>query len=734
VALREDEVGTAAERAGGGARPVWLDGLNPEQRSAVEHDGGPLMVLAGAGTGKTKTLVCRLARLIATGTPPERILLVTFSRRAADEMVRRVGALTDPAVAAQVQAGTFHAMAQRILQRSGAGIGLSEGFTVLDQGDASELMGLVRAGVVTAERERAEIAGAPDGGRARFPRAETLLAVYSRVVNAQLSLDTVLRESFPWCVADADAIRLVFTAYADRKRRGHLLDFDDLLLYWRAAATDPTLGPVLARHYDHVLVDEYQDTNVLQADILRGLRRADGRLTVVGDDAQAIYSFRAATVRNLLDFGSDFPGATTVALEHNYRSSQPILDLANAVVADMTSGFAKSLWTDRPGGARPELATCPDEAAQTGAVCEVVLDHLERGLALRDQAVLFRSGHHSDHLEVELRRRRIPYVKSGGLRFVEAAHVRDLVALLRVLDNPWDELAWHRILLLLDGVGPVTTRRVLADLGIRTSPDGADPAGPSGDAPGDSDDGGGAVVLPRSPDDPLARFLGPDRPRLPRAEPALGGLVDALTACATGTLSPGVELGRLRLALDPLIRARYDHAEVRLRNLDQLAHLAAASPSRARLVADLTLDPPASTGDFAGPPHLDDDYLTLSTVHSAKGGEWRAVHLIHAADGMFPSDMATGTPDGIDEERRLFYVALTRAKEHLHIYAPLRYHHERSHGRGDRHSYAPRTRFLPPAVDPLLDHRPVRTALDRGPSLTGVDLPDAVHTALRALW
>jgi DNA helicase-2/ATP-dependent DNA helicase PcrA len=676
--------------------PVWLAGGNPEQCRAVLHDDGPLMILAGAGTGKTQTLVRRLARLLATGTRPERILLVTFSRRAADEMVRRVGVMTDPEVARQVEAGTFHAVAHRLLRRFGPALGLNESFSVIDQSDAAELMALVRSDVAV-----------PGEGR-RPARPDTLVAVYSRVVNAQAPLEQVLRDSFPWCLDGIDNIRLVFDAYTARKAAGHLLDFDDLLLYWRAAAADERLGPALAGLFDHVLVDEYQDTNVLQADIIRALRRDDDRLTVVGDDAQAIYSFRAATVDNLLNFSTHFPGASTITLEQNYRSTQPILDLANSVVAAMGAGLPKTLWTARPTGSKPVLATCPDEASQAGAVCDLVLEHLEGGVLLRHQAVLFRSGHHSDLLEVELRRRHIPFVKYGGLRFLEAAHVRDLVALLRILDNPWDELAWHRVLLLLDGVGPATNRRLLADLGVRPRRDG---------------------------EDPLARFVGGERPVLVKAEPGLTGLIDALAACRSLELQPAAEIDRLRVALDPLVHQRYDHAEVRLRDLDQLARLAAPGASRSRLVADLTLDPPASTGDFAGPPSLDDDYLVLSTVHSAKGGEWRVVHVIHAADGMFPSDMATGSPEGIDEERRLFYVALTRAREHLHLYAPLRYHHSGAHGRGDGHSYAPRTRFLPPALDHLLDFRPVRAgAVDRIVSAPSTDLPDAVRTTLRSLW
>lgn len=699
---------TTAESGSSGTdldEPRWSVGLNPEQRAAVDHDGGPLVIQAGAGTGKTATLVARLARLLDEGLSPERILLVTFSRRAAQEMLRRVGGLTDAAVAGRIHAGTFHAVAHRTLRRHGRALGLGEGFTVLDQADATDLVRLVRADVVEESRTRGTIR--------RFPRPDTVLSVYSRVVNTQVPLEEAVRRWYPWCAEDVEGLREVFSAYHERKRCGHLLDFDDLLLYWRAALADPSLGPVLAGAYDHVLVDEYQDTNIVQADILARLRSTDRRLTVVGDDAQAIYSFRAATVRNLLDFTSQWPGATTVALEHNYRSTQPVLDLANAVVAQMGEGSAKRLWADQPGGLRPVLATCPDEAAQADAVCDTILEHYERGCALRSQAVLFRTGHHSDLVEVELRRRRVPFVKYGGLRFLEAAHVRDLAALLRVLDNPWDEMAWPRVLGLAEGVGPAASRRLLAALGVR-------PRRPGGSDAGDRD--------------PLDRFIGGDRPAPGRALEALRSLAQALDECRSG-IAPGAQVERLRLALDPIVRHRYDHAEVRLRDLDQLAHLAAGAPSRAALVADMTLDPPASTSDLAGPPHLDDDYVVLSTVHSAKGGEWDVVHVIHAADGMFPSDMATGDAAGVDEERRLFYVALTRARRHLHIYAPLRYHHGGPGGRGDRHSFAQRTRFLPPDVDSLLEHRAVRTATeDVAQAPASGPVVDAVGRDLGGLW
>ncbi|HSS08628.1 MAG TPA: ATP-dependent helicase, partial [Acidimicrobiales bacterium] len=410
---------------------------NQEQQAAVEHPDGPLLVLAGAGTGKTGTLACRMAHLIESGIDPSRMCLLTFTRRAAQEMLTRAGRMSNPASAAQVWGGTFHAIAHRILRLHGRRLGLDPAFSVIDQGDATELFGLVRHEVVAASEPSSPPAR-------RFPRPDTLAAIYSRVVNTQQRLGSVLASDFPWCRDEALGIRAIFTAYTARKRQQHLLDFDDLLLCWRALGEG-----LLAGLWDHVLVDEYQDTNALQADILAALRPGGLGLTVVGDDAQAIYAFRAATARNMADFPARFPGTTVVRLEHNYRSTPPILAVANAIMT-------KNLWSTRGGTRRPLLRTCEDEATEAEAVCDSVLSHREEGVLLRRQAVLFRASHHADLLELALVRRNIPYVKYGGLKFLEAAHVRDLLALLRVLDNPWDELAWFRTLQLLEGVGQAT--------------------------------------------------------------------------------------------------------------------------------------------------------------------------------------------------------------------------------------------------------------------------------------
>jgi len=650
--------------------------LNDCQRAAVDHDGGPLLVLAGAGSGKTGTLAHRVARLLREGAEPERVCVVTFSRRAAQELLARAGRLSDRSAAARVWGGTFHSVANRVLRLHGRRLGLDPGFTILDSGDVTELFGLIRSDLGLHHT-----AGSAGGGRRRSPRASTLASIYDRVVNTGERLQVVLDRSFPWCAQETEGIKACFAAYTARKRDRQLLDYDDLLLCWRALDAVPGLLPAM---FDHVLVDEYQDTNTLQADILAALCPGGRGLTVVGDDAQAIYGFRAASSGNLLQFPERFPGTTIVRLEQNYRSTPPIVAVANAVMAEAGAGstMTKVLWSERAGARRPLLRTCGDEETEAATVCDSVLAHRDDGVALHDQAVLFRASHHSDLVELHLSRRNVPYVKYGGLKFLEAAHVKDLMALMRVLDNPWDELAWFRTLQLLEGVGAATARRVMEELGV------AQPGEPNAT--------------------PLGRLLAAP-PRVPAAaREELGGLRAALAECADGCLPggdtppPAVQVERLRQWLGPVLVRAYDHPAARLADLEQLEGVAANAPSRSRFVSDLTLDPPSSTADLAGPPLVDEDWLVLSTVHSAKGGEWEVVHVLHASDGMFPSDMATGDPEGIEEERRLLYVAVTRARSALEVNVPLRYHHKRR-PMTDAHSYAQVSRFLSPAVRSLMD-------------------------------
>jgi len=658
---------TAVERdATLGTEPAWLSDLNPQQRQAVDHGSGPLLIVAGAGTGKTRTLAARVARLVGDGQVPERILLLTFTRRAARELVQRARTLSGNDDARRIWGGTFHSVAVRILRQHGDAVGIRGGFTVLDESDAADLIGLVRDDLGLGEKGR------------RFPRKETIAAIVSRVANALEPLSVTLAEQFPWCVADADDLRRVLKGYRDRKRANNVVDFDDLLLLWRALLDHPTVGPQLRGQFDHVLVDEYQDVNTVQADLVQRTVAVTGSLTAVGDDAQAIYSFRGASARHILDFADRYPSATITVLDRNYRSTPEILHVANGVADDLEEAHRKTLRTTRPSGVRPRLVTCRDEVAQSVHVCEVILDARERGIDLRDQAVLFRTGHHADGLELELARRDIPYVKYGGLKFLDRAHIKDVAAMLRVLDNPADELAWARVLRLPEGIGPAWSRRIAAAIGIGSWRAGDDSA-----------------------TSPLARFIDAPVNAPPAAQPVLESLARAWRASIGEELAqPPVaeqlrQVGEVARLAWPL---RYPDASARLADLDRLSALTSGSALRSRFLADLTLEPPAAIGDLAGPPHLDDDWLTLSTIHSAKGLEWRAVHVIHAADGNLPSDMALRDKEGIDEERRLAYVAVSRAKDELTVSVPLRFHRRR-YGLDDDFHHGQMSRFLTPLRD-----------------------------------
>jgi DNA helicase II / ATP-dependent DNA helicase PcrA len=459
----------------------YLTLLNPAQREAVLHEAEqPLLVIAGAGSGKTNTLAHRVAHLMLRGVDPQRILLLTFTRRAAVEMTRRAEriiasarhAVSGRAPAVRLErgsvrwSGTFHAIANRLLRVHAPGIGLDPAFTVLDRSDAADLMNLVRSDLGLAKKSR------------RFPKKASCLAIYSRVVNAQKPLEDCLVEAFPWCEEWAQDLRSLFRAYVEAKQERRVLDYDDLLLYWYHLMEEPALAARVREHFDHVLVDEYQDTNALQAAILLRLKPEGAGLTVVGDDAQAIYGFRAASVRNILDFPGQFPVmARVVTLDENYRSTQPILEAANAVIGLAAERYAKELFSRRASQQKPVLVTVEDELAQVDYVVERILANREAGVDLRRQAVLFRTAHHSDALEVELGRRNIPYVKFGGLKFLEAAHVKDVLCVLRWAENPRDTVAGFRVLQLLPGVGPAIARRIIDHLGAAFGRRMDDPAG-----------------------------------------------------------------------------------------------------------------------------------------------------------------------------------------------------------------------------------------------------------------
>jgi DNA helicase-2/ATP-dependent DNA helicase PcrA len=642
--------------------------LNPRQREAATFGKGPLLIVAGAGTGKTATLVHRVAWLIAEGIDPGRILLLTFTRRAAAEMLHRADGLLrqlhHPG-ATRVWGGTYHAIATRLLRRHGKGIGVSPEFTVHDRTDSEDLLNVVRTELNLAKSDK------------RFPKKGTCMSIYSRCVNARQKLEPVLAHHFPWCQEWKDDLKKLFDGYVDRKEAAGVLDYDDLLLYWDALLADAETGPVVRKQFDCVLVDEFQDTNALQADILYKLSPEGQGLTVVGDDAQSIYAFRAATVRNILDFPKHYPDATVITLEQNYRSTQAILDATNQIIAQAKERYTKNLWSQRQEGGRPVLVNCEDENDQAEFLVRSILEHREAGVDLRRQAVLFRASHHSILLEAELARAGIPFHKYGGLKFVETAHVKDLMAFLRLAENPRDVVSGLRLLPLLPGIGAGKSQQLMQML-----------------QQSEGDFSCWAAWKPPA----LAASIWPQFVKL------LQSLVRTSDDLPT-------QLHRVRKFYTPLMEVKYDHIESRQRDLEQLELIASRYHDRRQMLLEITLDPPNSTQDLAGPPVLDDDFLVLSTIHSAKGLEWDAVYVIHAADGNIPSDMATKNPAEIEEELRLFYVALTRAKNDLYVCYPLRYYQSRF---GDQHSYAQRTRFIPQTLLNCFEQRVTDPDVENG--------------------
>jgi DNA helicase II / ATP-dependent DNA helicase PcrA len=662
-----------------------LDGLNDEQRLAATHRDGPLLILAGAGTGKTGTLVARAAWLREQGIQPSRILLLTFTRRAADDMLARAQP-PGGSPAERMCGGTFHAVAHRIIRAHAEAFSLPPEFSVIDTADTADVMDTMR-----------DANGLVGTGR-RTPRAAACAEIYTRCVAAGSRLEETVAAAYPWCTPYAGELAGLFTDYVAYKRRHGLVDFDDLLLLWRAALADQAAGAALRGLFDAVLVDEYQDVNAVQADIVRLLRPDGSGLTCVGDDAQAIYAFRGAGPEHLRALGGWYQDLTIVRLTRNYRSRQPVLGLANELRPQF-DGLELALESHRGPGQRPLLVRCHDEGTQAREICARVLAEHEAGVRLQEQAVLVRAAQHSDLLEIELAAAGVPFVKYGGLRFTEAAHVKDFLAAARVVANPADDLAWFRLLRLHEGVGPVLARRVIDALRL------AEP-GPFERWPG------ACTALPE------------------RCVTAVSDTVGML-ASAAGLDSTSDRAATVLSALRRPLEARYADAAVRLADLERLADAAAASPSLHEALVQLALDPPVSASDLAARPRLDEDFLIISTMHSAKGLEWPVVHLPQLADGAVPSDMALASDAGLAEEQRLFYVAVTRARDRLYLYAPLRMHHRRTL-RSDRHSYARLTRFLTAAA---LAHCEVADAEPPAPSLTPLaPLAAAVDVHLRSLW
>ncbi|MDJ0710278.1 MAG: ATP-dependent helicase [Woeseiaceae bacterium] len=658
----------------------YLGLLNPAQRLAAEYGerkegaafrAGPLLVIAGAGTGKTMTLAHRVAHLIIEGVSPERILLLTFTRRAAQEMTRRVESIVRSATrdanplpsGGLPWSGTFHSVANRLLRRFAHNLGLDPGFSVLDRGDSADVMDVVRHELKLTRTSR------------RFPKKDTCLAIYSRCVNTQKPLAKTLDETYPWCSDWNDELTELFRHYVLRKQQSQSLDYDDLLLYWSHLIAEAEFAEEIGSWFDHVLVDEYQDTNLVQAQILNALKPDGFGVTVVGDDAQSIYSFRAAEVENILGFPDQYmPTARVVTLEQNYRSTQPILDTANHLIAESERQYRKNLFSDRPDGTKPRYVTVEDGDAEAEYVVTAILANRELGMQLKEQAVLFRGSHHSDRLELELVRRNIPYVKYGGLKFLEAAHVKDFLAVLKWAENPKNEVAAFRVLKLTPGMGPATATKCFEHLALNGH-----------------------------------RFTQLQEFRAPSACAAEWGdfctLMTILASAGVEEKGWQSQLTQVRRWYQPQLERLYDGLETREADLEQLEQISGRYATRERFLTELTLDPPSAAGDLSGDPLLDEDYLVLSTVHSAKGQEWEAVFLLNVSDGSFPSEFATGKPAMIEEERRLLYVAMTRARQSLSLVAPLRYHVTQQRRDGDKHVYGARSRFMTDRLLETMDSR-----------------------------
>ena len=600
--------------------------LNPSQYEAATLRDGPVLVLAGAGSGKTRTLVFRVARMIEEGVDPGSLLLLTFTRRAAEEMVNRAGALLGGR-SDRVMGGTFHSFAHTVLRRYAALLGFSNSFTILDRGDSEDAINLIRTRLGLDKKAR------------RFPRKQTIAEVLSLAANKTTSVADVLDAQFPHLFSELDEFNRIDEYYRDYKHERSLLDYDDLLIHLRSLLhAQPEVAERLSRTFRYVMVDEYQDTNRLQADIVRLLANTHDNVMAVGDDAQSIYSFRGATVRNILEFPTLFPGAQIIKLEENYRSTQPILDLSNEIIVQARESYTKNLFTKKDAGVQPMLVEADSERYQSRFVAQKILELREQGVPLPEIAVLFRSSFHAFDLEIELGKHDLPFVKRGGFRFIETAHVKDVLAHLRVLANPQDAVSWNRVLLLLEGVGPKSSEKILEHLL------------------------GGPEHLQR-----LADY--PGRGQVKTETEKLAAVLQSVTDPA---LAPREQIERIVAYYLPILRrAHRDDYPKREKDLEHFTIITERYQSAERLLADMALEPPTnSVGDVLATDRDEEGVLTLSTIHSAKGLEWHSVFIIWAVEGRFPSAYSS-EDDDLEEERRLMYVAVTRAKENLFISYPI---------------------------------------------------------------
>ncbi len=600
--------------------------LNEAQYHAVTAVEGPLLVIAGAGTGKTRTLVYRVAHLVEIGVDPRSILLMTFTRRAAEEMLRRASLLIDNRCA-KVAGGTFHSFANGILRQYGRKIDLSPGFTIMDRPDSEDVIQHLRAELGLNTKDK------------RFPRKQTVGEIFSMALNKQWTIPDLVERDYPHLCDSLEELLHLYELYVEYKRTKSLLDYDDLLIKLKdLLAGDEEVRSRLSDIYRFIMVDEYQDTNRLQAEIVRRLAANHDNVMVVGDDAQSIYSFRGANFRNIMDFPKDFPGTRLISLEENYRSTQPILNLTNEIIRRAQERYEKTLYSRRVQGDTALLVRAESEQMQSRFVCQKILELREEGVPLWDTAVLFRSSFHSFDLEIELARHNIPFVKRGGFQFMESAHIKDLLAHLRILSNPQDAISWSRVLLLLEGVGPQLSQKVIRWLLEGTNP--------------------------------------PERLRTFQAKGNTGHgfrtLAQVLEACSAGQRPSEMAQYLMQYYLPVLKRKYPDDYPKRLKDLEHFLGMTERYRSLERLLSDMALEPPTDSVDGVLAVDPDEGPLVLSTIHSAKGLEWHSVFIIWALEGRFPSYYNTNSEEELEEERRLLYVAATRAKENLFITYPIK--------------------------------------------------------------
>ena len=601
---------------------VYEEVLNPSQLKAVMLDRGAVLVIAGAGSGKTRTLVYRVARLIEIGVDPENILLLTFTRKAAGEMLERAAMLSD-ARCRFVSGGTFHSLANRVLRRHAGLLGFDRAFTILDRSDMEEA---IRSLIQESQMNR---------GAGRFPKTGTLANILSKAANFGGSLETCMEEEYYQFLPVIDQIRRLGLLYSDFKKSHSMMDYDDLILYLRQLLEqEESVRKELGERYSHVMVDEYQDTNAIQADIVGWLGAEHRNVMVVGDDSQSIYSFRGANYRNMFEFSSRFPGAKVIKLEENYRSTQPILSFTNALMEQANEKYTKCLFTRREGGEKPKIVNTRTEPDQARYVSRFIREAVDRGESLSDFAVLFRSGYHSFELEVELARLAIPYVKYGGFKFLESAHIKDFLAHLRVITNRNDQVSWGRILRLLQHVGTVKSNAIMRWMREERAKPGQ-----------------------------IAEW-----PSAGKHQAGLKALSALLAGISSKTMPPKTAAEKVMEYYLPILEQKFDDFPRRTRELEQLVHMAGRSEKLRVFLDDLTLEPPASSADLDG--NEKGERLTLSTVHSAKGLEWPVVFIIWLMEGRFPPARAHQNPEALEEERRLLYVAATRAKDRLILCYP----------------------------------------------------------------